>query len=410
MRIVHTADWHLGDRLGRIDRTDDLRRQVEQIAQICSARQADVLLIAGDLFSELARPDGLREAIAHLQVVFDEFLGQGGTILAITGNHDNENFCETLCHAMSLAAPAQQFASQQATRGRLYLATQPTWLLLPDATKNFDVGFVLMPFPSPVRYLPSGVKYADFEEKNRLLSAAFSQVLGRLTDAVRLRCSGPLVMVGHITVSGAHELPLFRMAHNEDVVLPLSQIPSAFAYVALGHIHVPTAVADHIRYCGSIDRLDLGERNDQKGVVFLDVDQSGFRSMPEFIPLDATPIYDVVIAEPSRDLQSLPARFPQAQRDLVRLTIRYHSGRDSLEEILRQLDKVFPRWYTREWHDVGQTGPEIDAAKPGHASFRDVVLDYLNQELVQYDLTERSAILERAERLIAALEQGIVAS
>jgi exonuclease SbcD len=32
MRILHTADWHLGDRLGRIDRTDDLRRAVERVA------------------------------------------------------------------------------------------------------------------------------------------------------------------------------------------------------------------------------------------------------------------------------------------------------------------------------------------------------------------------------------------
>ena len=39
MRIVHTADWHLGDRLGRIDRTDDLRKAVERVAACC----ADIL-------------------------------------------------------------------------------------------------------------------------------------------------------------------------------------------------------------------------------------------------------------------------------------------------------------------------------------------------------------------------------
>ena len=30
MRILHTADWHLGDRLGRIDRTEDIRQSVER--------------------------------------------------------------------------------------------------------------------------------------------------------------------------------------------------------------------------------------------------------------------------------------------------------------------------------------------------------------------------------------------
>src|SRR6476659_2450023 len=94
MRILHTADWHLGDRLGRIDRTDDLRKAVERVAAYCKQEKADVLLVAGDLFSELAWQD-----------VFREFLETGGTILTLTGNHDNESFCQTLVHAMTLAAP-----------------------------------------------------------------------------------------------------------------------------------------------------------------------------------------------------------------------------------------------------------------------------------------------------------------
>ena len=50
MKIVHTADWHLGRRLGRIDRTDDLRRAVQQVADVCMRENADVLLVCGDLF------------------------------------------------------------------------------------------------------------------------------------------------------------------------------------------------------------------------------------------------------------------------------------------------------------------------------------------------------------------------
>src|SRR4051812_22443218 len=120
MRLLHTADWHLGDRLGRIDRTDDLRRAVERVAAYCQSERVDVLLVAGDVFSELARPDGLREAVRHLQAVFDPFLRGGGTILAVTGNHDNENFCQTLRHAMGLAAPGSSGAGELVPSGRLY--------------------------------------------------------------------------------------------------------------------------------------------------------------------------------------------------------------------------------------------------------------------------------------------------
>src|SRR5262245_30488370 len=102
MRILHTADWHLGDRLGRIDRTDDLRRAVERVARYCLNERVDVLLIAGDLFSELSRADNLRASIEHLQQTFRPFLLGGGTILAVTGNHDHEGFCQTLRLVMTL--------------------------------------------------------------------------------------------------------------------------------------------------------------------------------------------------------------------------------------------------------------------------------------------------------------------
>src|SRR5947199_2268355 len=132
MKLLHTADWHLGDRLGRIDRTDDLRRAVERIADFCRQERVDVLLLAGDIFSEMARPDGLREAVRHLQATFERFLHDGGTILAVTGNHDNESFCQTLRHAMSLAAPAAGAFGAVAPTGRLFLADEPTLLRLRD--------------------------------------------------------------------------------------------------------------------------------------------------------------------------------------------------------------------------------------------------------------------------------------
>src|SRR5947209_14806411 len=126
MKLLHTADWHLADRLGRIDRTDDLRRAVERVADYCRQERVDVLLVAGDLFSELAGPDALREAIRHLQDTFGAFLRAGGTILTLTGNHDKESFCQTLRHPMSLAAPLAGKSGDRAQPGRLYLAPGPT--------------------------------------------------------------------------------------------------------------------------------------------------------------------------------------------------------------------------------------------------------------------------------------------
>src|SRR5205085_955674 len=161
-----TADWHLGDRLGRIDRTADLRAAVERVAALCESEKADVLLVAGDLFSELARPDTLRETVGHWQAVFGRFLANGGTALAITGNHDNETFCQTLRHAMALAAPAPVEPGAVVAPGRFYLAADPTLLRLQDRA-GYDVWFPLMPWPSPARYLAgeAASAYRDPGEK-----------------------------------------------------------------------------------------------------------------------------------------------------------------------------------------------------------------------------------------------------
>src|SRR5438067_7579893 len=181
MKLLHTADWHLGDRLGRIDRTDDLRRAVERVAAYCEQERVDVLLVAGDVFSELARPDGLREAVWHIQATFERFLRSGGTILSVTGNHDNENFCQTLRHAMSLAAPSVGAFGTLVPAGRLYLTADPALLRLRDPQSGGDVQFVLMPYPTPSRYLTNDAlqRYGSYEQKNQHLQAAF---VGRLAD------------------------------------------------------------------------------------------------------------------------------------------------------------------------------------------------------------------------------------
>src|SRR5262249_3531208 len=221
MRILHTADWHLGDRLGRIDRTDDLQRAVERIAGYCLSESIDVLLVAGDIFSELARADGLRDAVRHLQDTFGKFLHQGGTIIAITGNHDNESFCETLWHAMTLASPVSPGNGSRATHGRLHLATSPSLLRLADPREGFDAQFVLMPFPTPNIYLSDqgGSRYANMDEKNRTLVAAFSRKLKGVMADPKFAPASPSLLVAHVSIMGGQFSPLFRLSEEEDLVL-----------------------------------------------------------------------------------------------------------------------------------------------------------------------------------------------
>ena len=54
-KILHTADWNLGNRMGRIARTDQLHKAVERVAVFCTEEKGAVLLRVGDSFSGLGR-------------------------------------------------------------------------------------------------------------------------------------------------------------------------------------------------------------------------------------------------------------------------------------------------------------------------------------------------------------------
>lgn len=409
MRILHTADWHLADRLGRVDRTDDLRRRVEEIGTVCADEKVDVLLVAGDLFSELASPEALREAIRHLQGVFGGFLAGGGTILALTGNHDKENFCQTLHLAMNLAAPLSGVPGETVPAGRLYLATAPTLLRLNDSATGKPVQFILMPYPTPARYLAdeAAQRYTGLDEKNRHLMTAFTACLKAIQESPQFDRALPTVLGAHIHVRGSVLPTLFRLTEQEDVVFSDDDIPWDFAYVALGHIHRPQALGGrpHVRYCGSIDRLDLGEKDDEKGVVLFDLGPEGLVGEPRTVPLGATRIHDLVIRQPSAELPLLRGQFADAKNDLVRILCTYTAGVDNREETLRTLDEIFPRWYDREVVEAGELGPSLTVGEaPRSKSFEDTVRDYLAQELQNHTDEERAAVLSRAEALLREVQ------
>jgi DNA repair protein SbcD/Mre11 len=403
MMILHTADWHLNDRLGRIDRTEDLRRAVERVAGICKRDQVDVLVVAGDLFSEMARPDALRETIEHWQKLFTPFLTAGGTILTITGNHDNENFCRTLQHAMTLAAPLTYTPGEVVPTGRLYLAAEPTFLTLRHA--DDEVQFVLMPYPTMARYIHGDVakKYRTPGEKNRLLSEAFLARHQQLREHPRFAVRLPSVLVAHITAHGSdlHD-GLFRLSETEDVTVNIEPFLTQYQYIALGHIHKPQSIgANHARYSGSIEHLDLGERRNTCGVVLVEVNTTGITE-PKILPLPATPIHEITIHNPTTELPRLREQFPEPTTDLVNLHIRYTPGEHLLEELLAELETLFPRWYARDWTATTRLGETLvpEDANPGQ-SVRETVNGYVEQELQNESDSVRTGVLGLLQEILS---------
>jgi hypothetical protein len=74
---------------------------------------------------------------------------------------------------------------------------------------------------------------------------------------------------------------------------------------------------------------------------------------------------------------------------------------DNLDEVLRELETIFPRWYARDWKESGALdGPLTVGEAPRGKSFEDTVRDYLKAELVNHADEEREAVLSCAEQLL----------
>ncbi len=400
MKILHTADWHMNDRLGHVDRRGDICCALEQIARYLDQYQVDVMLIAGDVF-EGRHADQTRAAVGDIKRIFSPFLQRGGTIVAISGNHDSEVFFETLRDALDLVAPAHSSLAGRGATGRLYVAPNPRMLRLADQQGTI-VQFVLMPYPTARNYLRGeGVLYRSIEEKHRTIQDRFVATLKTLQTQLDLRL--PSVLVSHVHVRGAKVHDRYHLTELEDVVFEPSDIPAHWAYIAYGHMHKPQLAmpgAVHVRYAGSIERLDAGDCNDQKSVVLCEIGSGGLVGDPLVLPLESTPIYRIEITDPDAEIPHLAERIPDAQNALVHYTLHWQPGKHNRDELCRQIQSVFSRWYGRDFREIGRPDGAMETLAAQHLEdVAGTVREYLDQRLDKHP--DRDDLLALAEELLA---------
>ena len=145
----------------------------------------------------------------------------------------------------------------------------------------------------------------------------------------------------------------------------------------------------------------LGESLDEKSIVVVDVGPAGLEGEPRLLPMPATAIYEVTVSNPRVDVPALRRLHPDAKQDLVRLVCTYTAGVDNREELLRELEEIFPRWYDRQITERNAlNGTLVGADTPPPSSFHETVRAYLRQELLNHPDAIRDAVLARAEALM----------
>ena len=399
MKIIHTADWHLCDRLGRIDRTEDLNTRVERVAQLCQEREADVLLIAGDVFSHQASVDDMTRSLNRVRDIFGPFFARGGTILALTGNHDRDGRIEIVRAGMKLAVP-DAARDGQLEGGRMYLINGRAIATLKAADES-RVQFVFVPYPFVSRYELSAAEYRTKEEENRLLHGRIAEWIQALPHTPNFDPHLPTVLAAHLHVRGSEMHSLYQLRENDDVIFDFADLNPGWAYVALGHIHKPQTIHGqaNVRYCGSLDRLDFGETHDDHGVLFVEVGRSGLMRDPERLPIPATPFHKITLTDPEAELPNLAERFPDRETSIVSVTVNPSTAGPSRDEIARQIRGIFPRLYELKWvekppgvasTDSGTFTPRADVAS--------TVRDYLTKRLT--DDPDKELVLALADEFL----------
>lgn len=398
MRLIHTADWHLCDRLGRIDRTKDLEARVEKVAALCEEHAADVLLIAGDLFSEQASVDDMTRALNHIREVFKPLFARGGTVLAITGNHDRDGRINMVRAGMTLAAPGAG-AGGHLAGGRMYLINGRAVVTLAGRAGD-RVQFVLVPYPFASRYDLSAAEYRGREEETRLLHSRVAEWVQAVSSKPPFDPTLPTVLAAHLHVRGSELHTLYKMTERDDVLFDFADLNPAWAYVALGHIHKPQRVdaPSPAEYAGSPLQLDFGEADDVKSFVVIDA-EPGVPATIRRVPYEGGRRLSTIAAS----LPELEARAEEL-RDTGWLRVRVSAPKrdpDLAGKVRQLLENAVVVELVLPEHDELATG---NARPPADAPPRDLFRAYFAS---RHGRDPDAAVLDAFDRLLTETDTEV---
>lgn len=272
MRLLHTADWHLGRIFNAHSLIEDQAHLLREFVALARETRPDAVLIAGDVYDRAVPP---ADAVALLDETLSEIvLGLGVPVVMIAGNHDSG---ERLGFGAKLLAGQGLHVSGQ--------AGTPLKLRLSDP--HGDVDLFALPYAEPA------VVRACFHSEEALDHAAAMRLQ---LDAIR-SCAGRArrsVLLAHAFVSGGEESESERpLSMGGSGAIP-ADVFTGFDYVALGHLHqAQSLAAGRLRYSGSLMKYSLSEVTHAKSVSLVELDEAGAVSI------------DAIALPPRRDLRVL---------------------------------------------------------------------------------------------------------
>jgi DNA repair protein SbcD/Mre11 len=276
LKILHTADWHVGKRLGRFDRDPETRTVLAELVEVAAEHRPDLIVVAGDLFDRGVPP--LLSMSVVLKALVD-LAATGARVVAIPGNHDSAGLFEVLAPHLVHSGIALAYKPLRPEAGGVVEVSSR------DGKEVARVAcFPFLHQAHIVEFLETHEdRHKSYAERIRAINRHYAEYL-----SARPQKNAVDVLVGHFMIHNAVPAGSERPLHiGEAYMATEDAVPHQFNYVALGHIHKAQSAPgseDYARYAGSVMQLDFGEADEEKSVVIAEVSPDGKRHIAQ-IPL-----------------------------------------------------------------------------------------------------------------------------
>ncbi len=378
-RVMHFADTHFGVELyGRLDpttglntRLQDFKKSLMEAIETALDRDIHLAVFAGDAYKTRdPRQTDQREFAACIRHLTE----RGIPVVMLAGNHDMPS--------VRGRANAVEIYRTLGVSG-VHVVHKPELTVI--QTKVGPVRIATMP------YLMKGLSVAreefqgkTLDESRLLMEAKYVDWLGDMADQIREANDAiPTILVGHFWVNGAR-LSSWQQGYFNDMEpkVPLAALTDpAFDYVALGHIHKHQDLnpheQPHVVYCGSPDRIDFGEKDEEKGFVLVNLRKGD--SDYEFIPVTGSrPMLDIQVDADCDD-----------PTERIVAEIKRHSLRNAIVKVS---------------YKIGQERQALVRERDLRDALQTAFLTVTISRRVQRDVTERSRQFNESRTPREALE------
>lgn len=270
MRILHTADWHIGKIVNEVSMLEDQEYFLNQLIEQLKNLKVDVLIMAGDLYDRAFPP---KEAVALVNSVLTRLIKEINIpVFIIAGNHDSNERVE---YGASLFEASNLYIEGTVKQETRKVTVQGT-------------NFYLLPFADHVyiRELLQDDSIKNLEDATRVQINKIKETMNKEETNI-LIAHGFVINISedkHDTSDS--ERPL-SIGTAEYVNVELFE---DFDYVALGHLHKPQKVKhDRVRYSGSILKYSKSETIQKKQVSLVTLE----KGKVEIEPIYLKPLHDM---------------------------------------------------------------------------------------------------------------------